>query len=75
MNSTGEAQVCSQKSLAKIKIIHIEPTEISTVSQPTTGRIEMWILRKILTSEVMGIFHLLMKNLAVARWVTEKWHY
>lgn len=50
-----------------MKIIHIEPTGINTVSQPTTGRAEMWILRKIFTPQVMGIFCLLMKNVAVAR--------
>lgn len=58
-----------------MKIIHVEPTGMNTVSQPTTGRIEMWILRKIFTSQFMGIFHLLVKKLAVARCVTEKWHY
>lgn len=50
-----------------MKIVNIEPTGINTVSQFTTGRIKMWILRKIFTSQVMGIFHILMKNLSVAR--------
>ena len=53
-----------------MKIIYIKPTEINTVAQLTMGRIERLILRKKFTSQIMGIFHLLMKNLEMAavRW-------
>lgn len=53
-----------------MKIIYIKPTEINTVAQLMTGGIERLILRVKFTSQIMGIFHLLMKNpeTAVARW-------